>query len=393
MHISTSVLDRPQPFVVRDAVPLPSEGDGDVVARASRTDLYRIAVTLSSVAAIGCLRELLGGAKTAIITDETVLDLHGGPFLDGLRDADIDVQVIALPAGEASKSLSNAARLWDWLARSSIARRDVLVNFGGGVINDTGGWVASGYMRGLPYINVPTTLLAQVDGALGGKVAVNHKVAKNLLGAFYQPYGVVSNVAFLRTVSDRHLRAGLAEAIKKAIIASPAYWNFIEQRLDAILDRDLNALERLVRCASAIKTALIERDPYEQDLRRPLNFGHTIGHPLETATGYAPLLHGEAVAFGMVVESRIAANRGLLAESTLARIIELLRRAGLPTRAADLAATADARTILAATEKVRLIRAGSLRYVLPVALGETVIADDVSEPEMRQALKESGIDR
>ena len=216
-------------------------------------------------------------------------------------------------------------------------------------------------------------------------------MAKNLLGAFYQPVGVTSNVGYLETVEDRHLRAGLAEAIKKAIIASPAYLDFIEANVDAILTRDLGALERLVRCASTIKTALIERDPYEDDLRRPLNFGHTIGHPLETVTGYGPLLHGEAVAFGMLVESRIAANRGLLPEQTLGRIIELLRRAGLPTMASDLPAEIAAGEVIGAMEKVRLIRAGSLRFVLPLRFGETVIADDVSGREVQQALRESGI--
>lgn len=388
--MSIPVRERPQAFVVRDAVPLPQEAHETIVARADRSDAYAIAVTRTLPEALERLCAMIGGAKVAMIADETVLALHGEALVDGLLDAGVDVQVAALPAGETSKSLVQAGRLWNWLAESSIARRDVLVAFGGGVVNDTGGWVASGYMRGIPYVNVPSTLLAQVDGALGGKVAVNHEVAKNLLGAFYQPHGVVSNVEYLRTISDRHLRAGLAEAIKKAIIASPAYWDFIEGNADAILACDLAALERLVQCASAIKTALIERDPYEQDLRRPLNFGHTIGHPLETVTGYGPILHGEAVAFGMVVEARIAANRGLLPDETLERIVELLRRCRLPTSAADLPVAIDSAAIVAATEKVRLIRAGSLRYVLPMDLGKTVITDDVTEEEGLRALRASG---
>jgi 3-dehydroquinate synthase len=318
--------------------------------------------------------------------------LHGGPLVDGLRDAGTEVQVAALPAGELSKSMRQATHLWNWLAHSRIARRDMLVALGGGVIIDTAGWVASGYMRGIPYLNLPTTLLAQVDGALGGKVAVNHEVAKNLLGAFYQPHGVVSNVGYLPTISDRHLRAGLAEAIKKAVIASPEYWDFIEANVDRIMNREPAALERLVYCASAIKTTLIERDPYELDLRRPLNFGHTIGHPLETVTGYAPLLHGEAVAFGMVVETRIAVARGLLDPALLGRLLELLRRLELPTRGRELPVAVDGEALIAAMEKVRLIRAGSLRFVLPRALGETVIADTIGEPEIRSALRASGIE-
>jgi 3-dehydroquinate synthase len=382
----TPVLDRTSAYSVRDEIPLPASAAEPVRARAAREETYSVQVTRTLEDAVARLLELIGGAQVAILSDETVMELHGRPLLDALDRAGIDAEAYVLPAGERSKCLAQAARLWDWLAASAIGRRDVLLAFGGGVIADTGGWVASGYMRGIPYVNLPTTLLAQVDGALGGKVAVNHPLAKNLLGAFHQPAGVVSAIAFLDTISDRHLRAGLAEAIKKAIIASPAYFVLIERRLDLLLARDRGALEALVRGAAAIKCALVERDPYEEDLRRPLNFGHTIGHPLETVTGYGPLLHGEAVALGMVVESRIAAARGLLDGGLLDRIERLLRRCGLPTTAHDLAAPVQAREVLAAMEKVRLIRAGSLRYVLPVRLGETEIADDVDEREAQDAL-------
>lgn len=387
--MSSLAQNASQDLVVRDAFPLPLDSR-PVHARAARDDSYSIHVTRSERDTLDQLCAVLDGADVALVTDETVLELHGRQLVDGLRQRGVGVIVMALPAGETSKSLEQAGRLWHWLASSSIGRRDVLVTFGGGVINDTAGWVASGYMRGIPYVNVPTTLLAQVDGALGGKVAVNHPVAKNLLGAFYQPRAVISNVAYLETISDRHLRAGLAESIKKAVIASPAYWELIEDHAEALLARDGDALERLVRSASVIKSALIERDPYEEDLRRPLNFGHTIGHPLETVSGYGPLLHGEAVAFGMVVESRIAANRGLLDTATLDRIVALLRRTGLPTAAEDLPGEFDAEAIIDAMEKVRLIRAGSLRYVLPVRFGESVIADDVTEEEARRALAQSG---
>lgn len=376
-------------FVVRDAFALPV-GAGRVHARAQRADSYSVHVTRTAEDALDELAGLLDGAKVALVSDETVMKLHGGDLVDGLVGRDLDVIASVLPAGERSKSLEQAVSLWHWLAESSIGRRDVLLSFGGGVINDTAGWVASGYMRGIPYVNVPTTLLAQVDGALGGKVAVNHPTAKNLIGAFYQPLGVVSNVDYLQTIGDRHLRAGLAECIKKAVIASPDYWHFIETNLEAILAREPAALERLVRSASAIKCAIIERDPYEHDLRRPLNYGHTIGHPLETVSGYGPLLHGEAVSFGMVVESRVAANRGLLDVDTLERIIALLRAAGLPTTAADLPGEIQPGRVIAAMEKVRLIRAGSLRYVLPVTFGESVIADDVTEEEALRALRDSG---
>ena len=377
-------------FVVRDAVPLPGPREA-VIARAARSDAYRIHVVDGVEPLLDALERELAGAAVALLADETVEALYGGELLAGLRERGVDVIARSVPAGEASKSLERAVELWDWLARSDLARRDVVVNLGGGVVCDLGGWVASGYMRGVPYVNLPTTLLAQVDGALGGKVAVNHPVAKNLLGAFHQPAAVIANVGFLATTSRRHLAAGLAEAIKKAIIASPAYWDFIDGAAERILDREPAALERLVRCAAAIKTELVQRDPYEDDLRRPLNFGHTIGHPLETVTGYGPLLHGEAVAFGMAVESRIATARGLLDPGLLEDIVGLLRRCDLPTRASDLRAPVDGERLIAALEKVRQIRAGSLRFVLPRGLGETVIADTVGEEEVRAALRSSGV--
>jgi 3-dehydroquinate synthase len=379
-----------QTFRVVDEIPLPEAG-GPVIARAAREDAYPIAVCRTYDAAIAHILERVGDRHVAVITDQVVEALYGSVLLRGLRDAGKDPLMRVIPEGEASKSIDEAVAAWHWLADSDIARRDVLIAFGGGVIADLGGWVASGYMRGIPYVNVPTTLLAQVDGALGGKVAANHPRAKNLIGAFHSPAGVVANVSFLRSTSRRHLRAGLAEAIKKAAIASPAFWDFIEDSADAILAGDLDALERLVHCAAAIKTALIERDPFERDLRRPLNFGHTIGHPLETVTGYGPLLHGEAVAFGMVVEARIAHARGLLGDETLDRLLGLLQRCALPTTASELPAAVDGDAVIAAMEKVRQIRAGSLRYVLPVAFGECVIADDVDEDEVREALARCGV--
>jgi 3-dehydroquinate synthase len=327
----------------------------------------------------------------ALLTDDTVEALYAGQVVAGLRRAGLDVLLRSVPAGEPSKCLDRAVELWDWLARSSIGRRDTIVNLGGGVVCDLGGWVASAYMRGLPYVNLPTTLLAQVDGALGGKTAVNHELAKNLLGAFHQPAAVISNVGYLATNSRRHIAAGAAEVIKKAMIASPECWTLLEDSAERLVAHDAHALLELVRAASAIKTALVRRDPYERDLRRPLNFGHTIGHPLETVTGYGPLLHGEAVAFGMVVESRIAVARGLLDPCLLERLLALLERFGLPARAADLPVAVDGEALMAAMEKVRLIRAGSLRFVLPRSLGETVIADTVGAEEVRRALRSSGV--
>jgi 3-dehydroquinate synthase len=325
------------------------------------------------------------------VSDETVELLYGNALRRELRELGVEMLWHSVPSGEASKSLERAVELWHWLAESALGRRDIVLSFGGGVVTDLGGWVASAYMRGVPYVNLPTTLLAMVDGALGGKLAVNHPVAKNLIGAFQQPAGVLCDLRHLRSLEPRQLGAGIAECVKKGVIASPEYFEFIEGSAGALMAGEPGALERLVRAAAAIKTALIERDPYEADLRRPLNFGHTVGHPLETVTGYAPLLHGEAVAFGMTVEAGIAARRGWLPADLLDRLVAVLEACGLPTHADALPTNVSADALVAAMEKVRQIRAGSLRWVLPVGLGESVIADDVTAAEIRAALADRGV--
>jgi 3-dehydroquinate synthase len=268
----------------------------------------------------------------------------------------------------------------------------VILCLGGGVVIDMGGWVASAYMRGVPHIPVPTTLVGQVDAGIGGKLAVNHPVAKNLIGGFWQPRAVISDVTFLRSVGIRQLRAGLAESIKKAIIASPEYWELIDERAEAMLAGDPPALEALVHGAGVIKAELIARDPYENDSRRTLGFGHAIAHPVETVTDYSELLHGEAVAFGMAVECQLAAARGLLSADRLDQILGLLRRVGLPTTVLELGTDLDGPRLVQAIERIRLIRGGGFRFVLPVEIGETVIADDVEPKELMDALRACGVD-
>jgi 3-dehydroquinate synthase len=381
-----------QPLRVRDALEMPGDDRAPVQGRSSRSDAYPIHVTRTLPEALLRLNDLIGDARVGLITDSAVESLHGRALLEGLDDLGIRPDVAVVPSGEVHKSLDEAVRLWHWLAAGPLGRRDVLLAFGGGVVIDMGGWVAAGYMRGMRYINLPTTLVGQVDAGIGGKLAVNHGEAKNLIGGFHQPTGVVSNVSYLETLDVRHIRAGLAETIKKALIASPDYWTFIEARAEAILAKDLEALEQLVAAAGAIKATLIERDPYEYDSRRTLGFGHALAHPLETITGYGPIIHGEAVALGMVVECRMAAARGLLAQDTLERVIALLARVGLPTCAAELPAAVDGDALIAATEKVRLARGGHLRWVLPAALGDTLIVDDVTDRELRAALRACGID-
>jgi 3-dehydroquinate synthase len=374
-----------------DAIEVPPLG-APVEGRAERRDSYPIVVTRSFEQTVEQLLELIDDAHVAVITDETVAELFGPVIVGALARSGLEPEVATVPAGERHKTPAQALELLDWLTGTQVGRRDVILNLGGGVVIDMGGFVASAYMRGVPYVNVPTTLIGQVDAAIGGKLAVNHAVAKNLIGGFFQPRGVISNVSFLRTIGRRQLRAGLAESIKKAIIASPAYWSQIETNADAILAGDPDALEQLVHGAGAIKAELIERDPYEEDSRRTLGFGHAIAHPLETVTSYSQLLHGEAVAFGMAVELQLAAGRHLLPPERHERILNLLRHVGLPTTSAELRAAVDGGRLLAATERIRLIRGGGYRFVLPIDLGESVIADDVTPAELSEALRRCGLD-
>ncbi|MEV4483237.1 3-dehydroquinate synthase [Micromonospora coxensis] len=369
-------------------MPLPAgPGGAPHQFSADRSETYCVHVCQQETVAVQHLLREIDGRRVALVTDDRVATLHAKNLADQLRIGGVDVALTSFPAGEANKSLQTACELLDWLAGTALARRDVVLAVGGGVVIDTVGWVASAYMRGVPYINVPTTLLAHVDAALGGKVAVDHSSAKNLIGAFYQPKAVVSNVGYLATLDRRQLAAGLAEAIKKGVIGSPALFALITDVADRVLDRDMDALEGLVRASSAVKCELLAHDPYENDLRRPLNFGHTVGHAVETVTGYGPVLHGEAVAFGMTVAAEIAANRGILAPDVHDRLVRLLRRVELPVRITDLPVPVEPDAVVAALDQIRKIRDGRIRFVLPIRLGETAIVDDVGDDEVLSVLR------
>jgi len=374
-----------EPLSVLDDQPIPGL-DGPITSSVCRTSTYSIHVTSDENTALKALAEAVGGRMIAMITDEEVDKLHAERIKQWLSGHASEVQKVVLPPGEPSKSLPTACHLLDWLAQSDLRRRDILVAVGGGAIIDTTGWVASIYMRGISYINVPTTLLAQVDAAIGGKVAVNHDTAKNLIGAFYAPDSVVSCTSWLSTLDSRQFRSGLAEAIKLAVISSAQLLAFIEQHLESLAALDRDCLQTLVHAASSIKCTLVERDPYEVDLRRTLNFGHTVGHAVETVTGYGPVLHGEAVAYGMTVALRVATARGVLAPAVASRIVGILRAVGLPVRLGELRVAPATEDIIMALEKVRQVRDGSLRFVLPTGVGSALIVDDVGDDEIRSAL-------
>lgn len=379
--------------VIRDNISL--DGGAEPVEMAvNRPDTYRAHVVEDSRQAVEMLCAEVDDRHVAVVTDQTVDTLSPThELVKALDERGLLIGRYAIEPGEGSKSLRTANRLIDWLAGIELARRDLVVSIGGGVIMDTVGYVAGVFMRGVPYINVPTTLLGQVDAGIGGKVSVDHGTGKNLVGAFWQPRAVVSNMDFLTSLDRRQIRAGMAEVVKKAVIASPDLFAYIESHAAELLDGTPSALHPLVRAATRIKCSLIARDPYERDLRRPLNFGHTVGHAVETATGYGPVLHGEAVSFGMAVAVRIALARDLITTADAERVVGLLRTLELPVLLGELAAVPDPDRVLACVDTIRRVRDGSLRFVLPLEPGATAIVDDVTDGEIRAALTGSPVGR
>jgi len=350
-----------------------------------RTDTYNIIIEYGIISKIGFnLLEEYGSSSVIVITDKNVSKLYGDVIFSSLTKAGLTVNIIVLPVGERTKSLYTAQNLYKQLLELQTRRRSVLLAFGGGMIIDTVGFVAATYMRGIPYINVPTSLLAQVDSSIGGKVAVNHPAGKNLVGAFYHPNKVYTDPSLLKTLSLRDIRSGMAEVIKIAIIADSNLFDFIEKNVTNILKKDIDTLEKIISKASKLKVELLKPDPYEMNLKRPLNFGHTVGHAVEKEEAYRRIRHGEAVAIGMAVATKISLRRGICNSVIAERIIGILRQIGLPIYSRI---TAD--RIYQAMSIIKMIRDGNIYFVLPCSnLGQVVIVNDIEETEVIDALNE-----
>jgi len=320
-----------------------------------------------------------GKKSIAVLTDNRVNRLYGERFLESFRKEGIEPKLLVVPEGEPSKSMGAFAGLLEKLADLKFDRRAILVNFGGGVITDLGGFVASAYMRGISYTNFGTSLLAQVDSCVGGKVAINAKVAKNMIGAFYHPLHVGGDPVLMKTLSFRDYKSGLAEAIKVAIIMSPELFDILENKRDKILSRDPEILVKVIGLASKLKMDMISIDPYENDLRRPLNFGHTIGHPIETEFAYKGTRHGEAVGIGMGVATVVAKNKGIIPEETAERIYDMLDSYSL----LGFSEPINPDNVVEHVRYVRLIRANQLNFVLPTKkIGEVLITNDISNSDL-----------
>ncbi|MCL6448055.1 MAG: 3-dehydroquinate synthase [Armatimonadetes bacterium] len=329
------------------------------------------------------LASLSPGGRALLVTNPKVRSLYGEKVEKSLREAGFQAVTAEVPDGEEAKSLAVAEKLYDLAYAGGLDRQSPVIALGGGVVGDLAGFVAATYMRGVPFTQLPTTLLAQVDSSVGGKVAVNHPRGKNIIGAFYQPKLVLADPDALSTLEPRELKAGLAEVIKYGAIADAGFFAWLEANLEKILAPEPEALAHAVAASCRIKAQVVEEDETEQGRRAILNFGHTVGHALEAFTGYAAYRHGEAVAVGMAVEARIAVAMGVFPKEEAVRLEALLRRAGLPVAfpaALRRDLTAGRRDeFLALLQRDKKARGGKYTFALPVKMGRAEVFRDVPE--------------
>jgi 5-deoxy-5-amino-3-dehydroquinate synthase len=341
--------------------------------------------------ALGGIAGLVGDRRrVAVVTQDAVGGVHGGPIVDALRASGVEVECFTMGAGETDKSLSTVERLARDLAAWGLLRADAVVALGGGVVGDTAGFLAAVYHRGVTVVQAPTTLLAMVDAAIGGKTAVNLPEGKNLVGAFHQPAGVLADLSTLSTLPEREYRAGLGEVAKYALMPQgAAICATVLADPAAVLARDPSRLEPVVAGCAAIKAGVVEADPFERTgVRATLNYGHTLAHALETAGRY-DLHHGEAVAVGLIFAGHLASALERITPAQLDRHLEVVGGLGLPTRVpADLASGAELLTVMRRDKKAR----GGLSFVLPDADGVLGAVDDPPAPALEAAFRAVGVE-
>ena len=308
--------------------------------------------------------DLPEASQALIVTNATVAPLYLQSLRGALQGKYRQIQEVVLPDGEQHKTWQTLNLIFDALLGQACDRKTVLFALGGGVVGDMTGFAAASFMRGVPFVQLPTTLLAQVDSSVGGKTGINHPLGKNMIGAFYQPQLVVCDLEVLRTLPERELSAGLAEVIKYGPIADLGFLDWIEAHLDALLARDPVALAHAVKRSCEIKAHVVAQDERESGLRAVLNFGHTFGHAIETGLGYGQWLHGEAVGCGMVMAAELSCRLGLIEPAFVQRLTALVARAGLPVRGPQLAADDNAGRYLELMRLDKKSQAGEIRFVL-----------------------------
>lgn len=345
---------------------------------------YKIVVDPGILAATGPrLRELRVGSRAVVVSDSAVLRLHGALVTKSLEASGFAVTIVEVPEGEAAKTLRVAEHCWEQLLQAGIDRSSTVLALGGGAIGDLAGFVAASYMRGVNFVQLPTTVLAQVDASIGGKTAIDHPKAKNLIGAFHQPRLVLVDPAVVQSLPDREFRSGLAEIVKHGIVLDGAYLDDVERSAALLLRRDVDTLARIIAGSCRLKASVIEQDPEEQgELRYALNAGHTIGHALEAVSGFARWTHGEAVALGLVAEAHLAEALGVAAAATTRRQEAVLSAVGLPVRAGDI----DVDAVLQSITHDKKSRDGRVPFVLAPTIGAFRVVYDTPVEQVRLAV-------
>ncbi|KDR39969.1 3-dehydroquinate synthase [Caballeronia glathei] len=330
---------------------------------------YPIHIGADLIAQTGLFAGHIAGSSVAIVTNSTIDPLYGDALRRALAPLGKKVTTVVLPDGEAHKNWETLNRIFDALLTERADRKTTLIALGGGVVGDMTGFAAACYMRGVPFIQVPTTLLSQVDSSVGGKTGINHPLGKNMIGAFYQPQAVIADIGVLRSLPERELAAGLAEVIKTGAIADAEFFQWIEANIDALNRCDPQALAHAVKRSCEVKASVVAADEREGGLRAILNFGHTFGHAIEAGLGYGEWLHGEAVGCGMVMAADLSARLGKLDEASKKRLVDVIAAARLPVRAPALGA--DRYIDLMKVDKKA--QAGEIKFILLTRFGDVQI--------------------
>lgn len=326
------------------------------------------------------------GKKMALVTNPTIRQRYGQRLAESLKAAGFSVMSIEIPDGEQYKNLDWANSIYTALLINSFDRTSALVALGGGVIGDLTGFAAATFMRGVPFVQVPTTLLAMVDSSVGGKTGVNHAMAKNMIGAFYQPRKVLMDLSVLRSLPKEELLSGMAEVIKYGVIRDGVFFDYLEANRERILALEPDALQHIIRRSCEIKAEVVSRDEREGGLRAILNFGHTVGHAVETAENYT-MRHGYAVAIGMVMASRLAYRIGRCDASTPEKIEGLLSSYGLPVDLSALSRKPGAAELMDTMQLDKKAEGGRVKFVLPKKIGEVVVTKEWDEGALRNILE------
>lgn len=355
------------------------------VALGARSYSIKIGTNLLGELGLECSRLSLG-KRCAIMTDSHVGPIYGDRTRKSLETAGFEPLLFTVKAGEGAKSMSVAQNCYDHLARHRLERHSFIVALGGGVVGDLAGFIAATYLRGIPFVQVPTTLLAQVDSSVGGKVGLNLKAGKNLVGAFHQPRLVVCDLGALETLPDREFRSGLAEVIKYGVIRDAALFRKLEKAMDLLLRRDQDALAAVIARCCAIKAEVVGQDETEGGLRAILNFGHTIGHAIEAISGYGRFLHGEAISIGQVAAAHLSSRLLGFPQREVDRLHRLLEQAGLPVGLPFSKKSYG--DLIKAMRLDKKVQQGEIRFVLAKSIGEVVTGQKVSDDLIHQVLSQ-----